>query len=328
MEADLVPRAGLDFKAIPAAGLHGVGLARLPGNAIRLIQGFLAARPLIREFAPDALLLTGGYVGVPVALAASGISKLSYVPDLEPALALRWINRVADVVAVTAEETRRHIPMSRKVVVSGYPTRPNLRSMRKNQAREKLGLAADMSAVLVFGGSRGARSINEALWEILAELLGSAQVLHITGELDWPRTARMTEHISKNLMRNYHSYEYLDREMGLALAAADLAISRAGAAVLGEFPLFGLPAILIPYPHAWRYQRTNAEYLSQRGAAVLVRDQHLAEQLMPTIRSLLSDRQKLEEMSMAAKQLSKPNAAAEIAELLLELAGDGQSTNG
>lgn len=321
MEADLVPKAGLSFKAIPAAGLHGVGLSRLPGNAMRLLQGYFAARPMVREFSPDVVLLTGGYVGVPVALAASGIPKVSYVPDLEPALALRWINRMVDAIAVTAEQTRPHLPRGRKVVVSGYPTRPELHGLAKAEARRRLGLAAEEPVTLVFGGSRGARSINEALWTILPDLLGWTQVLHITGDLDWPRTANMTKLHAAELLKNYHPYAFIDRKMGLALASADLAISRAGAAVMGEFPLFGLPAVLVPYPHAWRYQRTNAEYLSAHGAAVLLRDEQLGDRLLPTIQQLLNDRTNLEEMALAAKELASPNAANVLADLVLETAG-------
>jgi UDP-N-acetylglucosamine--N-acetylmuramyl-(pentapeptide) pyrophosphoryl-undecaprenol N-acetylglucosamine transferase len=283
------------------------------------MQGYFAARPLIQDYAPDVLLLTGGYVGVPVALASKGVPKLSYVPDLEPALALRWINRIADSVAITAEETRRHIPVNREVVVSGYPTRPELDGIAKVDARRQLGLGTDLPVILVFGGSRGARSINEALWEILPDLLESTQILHITGELDWPRTANMTKLHPAKLLGNYHPYAFIDRKMGLALASADLAISRAGAAVLGEFPLFGLPSILVPYPHAWRYQRTNARYMRDRGAALILQDEQLKRSLMPAIQELLTNREKLEQMGTAALKLSTPQAASDIADLLLEM---------
>ena len=107
--------------------------------------------------------------------------------------------------------------------------------------------------------------------------------------------------------------------MGAALAAADLALSRAGASTLGEYPLFGLPAILVPYPHAWRYQKVNADYLVRHGAAVMLEDAKLSDQLLPTVKALLSRPQKLASMRIAMQSLSHPEAAAEIGRQMLAL---------
>jgi UDP-N-acetylglucosamine--N-acetylmuramyl-(pentapeptide) pyrophosphoryl-undecaprenol N-acetylglucosamine transferase len=198
----------------------------------------------------------------------------------------------------------------------------------KNEARSRLGLQEDALVLLVFGGSRGARSINEALWSCLDGVLHIAQVVHVTGELDWPRMAAVRERLEASLGRRYHPHAYLHEEMGLALAAADLAIARAGASTLGELPLFGLPAALVPYPYAWRYQRLNAEYLARQGAAVLVRDEDLAAQLLPTIRTLLGDRDKLHAMGTAARRLSRPDAAQTIAAEIERAAARGAKAHG
>jgi UDP-N-acetylglucosamine:LPS N-acetylglucosamine transferase len=117
----------------------------------------------------------------------------------------------------------------------------------------------------------------------------------------------------------YHAYPYLHAEMGDALAAADLVVSRAGASVLGEFPLFGLPSLLVPYPHAWRYQRVNADYLAGKGAAIVIEDANLPGQLAPTVERLLQDVTALEAMRRAARQLALPNAAASIARAVMDL---------
>jgi UDP-N-acetylglucosamine--N-acetylmuramyl-(pentapeptide) pyrophosphoryl-undecaprenol N-acetylglucosamine transferase len=109
--------------------------------------------------------------------------------------------------------------------------------------------------------------------------------------------------------------------MGAALAVADLVLSRAGASTLGEYPLFGLPAVLVPYPYAWRYQKVNADFLAERNAAVVLQDESLNEKLLTVLKDLLSNRPKLETMRAAAKKLSYPNAAAVIASQLVELAG-------
>ena len=125
--------------------------------------------------------------------------------------------------------------------------------------------------------------------------------------------------LTKTQITRYHAYPYLHEEMGAALAAADLVISRAGASTLGEYPLFGLPAILVPYPHAWRYQKVNADYLVQRGAAILLEDGRLHDQILPTVNALLNDPQKRTTMRAAMQRLSHPQAAAEIGRQLLAL---------
>jgi UDP-N-acetylglucosamine--N-acetylmuramyl-(pentapeptide) pyrophosphoryl-undecaprenol N-acetylglucosamine transferase len=311
MEASLVQRANIPFKAIPAAGVHGVGLRRLPRNILQLIRGMFAARKVVNDFQPEVLLFTGGYVAVPMALAARKIPALVYIPDIEPGMALKFLLRFADIAGVTSPATRRYLPAGLKSVVTGYPTRPELTRWQKAQAREQLGLQEDLPTLLVFGGSKGARSINHALHKHLAQLLMQCQIVHITGELDW-----------------HHPYPYLHEEMGAALASADLVIARAGASTLGEFPLFELPAILVPYPYAWRYQRTNAETLTQGGAALMVEDARLSEELGSLVASLLSDPQRLEKMRNAMRSLARPQAAENLADLVRSLAASSSPTGG
>ena len=316
MEAGLVERAGIPFRAIPAAGVHGVGLRSLPGNLWRLARGTFAARRILREYRPQALLFTGGYVAGPMAVAGAHLPTLLYVPDIEPGLALKSLARFADRIALTAEESQAYFGKSRRTVVTGYPTRPGLTGWTRSRARKALQLADDSPVLLLLGGSKGARSINRSILANLPALLDLAQVVHITGQLDWEET-RAAAHASPR----YHVFPYLHEQMGAALAAADLAISRAGASTLGEYPLFGLPSILVPYPHAWRYQKVNADHLVRRGAAVLLDDQHLTDELLPTVEVLLKTPARLEEMRRAVKALARPQAAAEIGRLLLELAG-------
>lgn len=326
MEASLVQRAGVNYTSVPAAGVHGVGWRALPGNLARLARGVRAARAIVRSFRPQAVLFTGGFVGVPVALASTGVPKLAYVPDIEPALALQVVARLSDVVAATTEATQAFLPRKR-VVVTGYPTRPELVPMPKDVACGRLGLNPTRPVLLVSGGSRGARSINRAVWGSLDTLLARTQVIHITGELDWPEVEAVRVRLPARLAADYRPYAYLHEEMGPALAAADLVVSRAGASVLGEYPLFGLPAVLVPYPHAWRYQKDNAGYLAERGAALVVDDSAVAQVLASTVLALLDDRPRLATMGEAARRLARPQAAAAIADEIERLV-PGRSGSG
>jgi undecaprenyldiphospho-muramoylpentapeptide beta-N-acetylglucosaminyltransferase len=328
METRLIERYGIPYKAIPAAGVHGIGLRALPRNLWQLGRGIMASRRILHEFKPDVLFFTGGYVAVPMALAGWKVPSLLYVPDIEPGLALTTLARFADRIAITAEGSFRYFTSPEgtgagrqpsRIILTGYPTRSDLTRWTRQAARRTLGLSEESPVLLVFGGSKGARSINHAILANLPALVKEVQVVHITGELDWPVIEAKIKELPETQSTRYHAFPYLHEEMGAALASADLALSRAGASTLGEYPLFGLPAVLVPYPHAWRYQKVNADYLVQRGAAVTLEDGTLSDQLLPTVKDLLNQPQKLASMRLAMQRMSHPEAAAEIGHQLLSL---------
>ena len=321
MEAALVERAGIPFKAIPAAGLHGVGLKRMPANVQKLARGVRASQKILSEFKPDVLFFTGGYVAVPMALAGRKIPSLLYVPDVEPGLALKTLARFASCITLTTADSKQFFSPKAKTVVTGYPVRAELAQWTKESGRALFNIKSDLPVLLVFGGSKGARSINLALFEHLDHLLAQMEVIHISGELDWEMVLAARTRLPEDLSKRYHAYAYLHNEMGAALAAADLAVSRSGASALGEFPLFGLPALLVPYPYAWRYQKVNAESLARRGAALVIEDVKLKSGLYLTVEKILEAPEKLQAMSEAMRALSNPDAAAQIATQLIELSG-------
>ncbi len=319
MEAGLLERAGIPFAPIPAAGVHGVGLRALPQNLWRLGHGTRSAARILKQFQPDILFFTGGYVAIPVALAGRHVPTLLYVPDIEPGLALRFAARFSDRIAVTAEESRAYFFRRTEVVVTGYPIRPDLRGWDRRKARAHLRLDPQLPVLLVFGGSQGARSINRALFADLSQFLQNFQVVHISGQLSWSEAQAAQASLPQHLASRYHPYAYLHEDMGAALASADLAVSRAGASVLGELPFFGLPAILVPYPHAWHYQRVNAEYLVRHGAAVILDDNRLPDHLFSLAQGLINDETRLKAMRRALQNLAQPNAAEAIAAHLRQL---------
>lgn len=332
MEADLVQRAGIPYRTIPAGQIAGMGLRTLP-NLIRVFKGVLASRRILEDFQPDVLLFTGGYVAVPMALAGSGllgghkIPSLVYVPDIEPGMALKLLARFASIIALTAEEARPYFSTKKRMVVTGYPTRPELGGWTREKGCQHLRLQPGRFTLLVTGGSTGARSINRALLAILPQLLADMQVIHISGKLDWPEVEAAQKQLPAALAENYRAFPYV-YEMGAPLAAADLAVSRAGASTLGEYPLFGLPAILVPYPHAWRYQKVNAGYLADRGAACTIKDEQLPAELLPVVQTFFHDRDQLQRMRSAMRSLARPQAAQHLAGLVNELAGKNADQEG
>lgn len=319
VEESLVKRQGISFQSIPAAGVHGVSPLVLPRNLIMLGRGVLAARSILNNFEPDVLFFTGGYVAAPMAFAGRSIPSLLYVPDIEPGMALKSVAGFADVIAVTTEQSQKFF--NKRVYETGYPLRPDLALWDRQTAGQHLGISSKLPVLLVFGGSQGAHSINLAVLNNLRPLLEKCEIIHLSGEGDWQLVKGTREQLPVELAARYHAMSYL-HEMGAALASADLVVSRAGASSLGEFPLFALPAILVPYPYAWRYQKVNADYLTRRGAAIVLQDNRLDDELLVTLNVLLENPNKLKAMRAAMFELSHPRAAEKIASALMDLAGE------
>ncbi len=326
MERDLAPRelfAG--YHEVQAGPLNGVSVRRVSSSLIKLVVGTMQAWRLMGRLRPGVLFLTGGWATFPAALAAwlRRVPVVIFLPDIEPALAIKVMGRFARLIMATTAESSRYFPDSVRVLETGYPLRTSIVAATRPDAIARFSLDPDRKTLLVFGGSRGARSINTALAGILLDLLADGlQVIHIAGELDWPTVQSRREALPAEAQQRYHAFAYLHgADMGLALAAADLVVSRAGASTLGEFPQFRLPSILVPYPFAWRYQKTNADWLVARGAAIRVNDEAMPAELLPTIRALLGDPTRLEAMRTASAALARPDASGVIARKIAELAG-------
>jgi UDP-N-acetylglucosamine--N-acetylmuramyl-(pentapeptide) pyrophosphoryl-undecaprenol N-acetylglucosamine transferase len=327
LEQGLIERAGLRFAGIPAGGVRGLNPLIQARSLLRLSRGFVQAWRLLRDFRPDVVFVTGGYVTVPVGLAAWLQRRpiLIYLPDLEPGLAIRALAPIATRIAITAEPVTCFFAAG-KAIVTGYPVRPELTPPRpRATARATFSIPADANVVLVFGGSQGAQALNEAIGANLPALLADVAhhpvyLIHIHGKSnrDWLHQQRAA--LPPELQPHYQLFEYLHSEMADALAAADLVVSRAGAAILGEYPAMGLPAILVPLPIAGGHQSINAALLSQQGAAVTLPNKQAAADLVPLVRDLLNDPPRLQRMRAAMSALARPNAAERIFTILQELA--------
>lgn len=322
VEEGIVSREGLPFTAISTGGLRGLAPWTVAGHLFQMMAGFGQSLGIVRDFSPDVVLVTGGYVCVPVAVAAwlRRVPLLVLLPDLQPGLAVRALSRLATRVAVSFPEVAKYFAPN-KVVTAGYPVRAEFFAADKARARKDFGLEEGFRTITVFGGSRGAHSINLALSQCLERLLEVCQVIHICGHLDAEWVMEKGAQLPEQWRNRYRAYSYLHEEMPAALAAADLAVARAGAATLGEFPALGLPSILVPYPYAGQHQELNADYLVSRGAAVKIADAELGEKLLPTTLELLADEEALARMSQRARALARPEAAQRIAQELRQIGG-------
>ncbi len=328
MEERLVPREQFaGYHAVQGGPLVGVSLPRRIVSLLKILWGVIQSYLLALRLRPTALVITGGWATFPPAVGCwlRGVPIVIYLPDIEPARVIRVISRVARLVLTPVPESAAFFRAGTPLKVVGYPLREKLSRATRADGIAYFQLDPALKTLLVWGGSRGAQRINEALGAILPELLREpVQVIHLSGEFDWETVKARREKLPAELQGRYRVFPYLKEEMGLALAAADLTVSRAGASCLGEYPHFGLPAILIPLAFAWRYQQVNADYLATRGAAVRLDDERLSEELLPLIRGLLGDPARLEAMSKACAVLSSGDAAARIASEVLAISGANQ----
>jgi len=322
-EADIVERAGLRLRTITSAPIRGRMPWEMASNTVKIGAGTVQARSILKEFRPQAVLSTGGYASVPVAIAAraSGVPLAVFLPDLYPGWAVRATARLAKRVAVSAIESLRRLPAG-KCVVTGYPVREEFWKANREGGRERLGLNPEEKVLFVIGASQGAHSINKAIAADLSGLLQLCEVVHLCGYADQPWLEEIREALPDDLRARYHLFAYLHDDTPWAMAAADLAICRSGASALGELPAVALPAVLVPYPYAGGHQRVNARYLARHGAAVVLDDDDL-DTMFPLLGELLHDEPRLQTMREAGRRLARPDAARRIARILLDMGKDG-----
>lgn len=362
--------SNLPFRAIPAAALRGRGPAGLLRSLLTLAAGVRAARALIRELRPAAILGTGGYVCVPLFIAArlARVPTMIYLPDVVPGLAVRLLSRIATVTAVNVEDALPRLGLTPpgpgdggaraqgegdpapqapgpapRAIVTGYPVRAELFGQDRAACRRAFGLDDELPVVLVYGGSRGARSVNQAVRSLLPALLEECRIIHVCGregDEQWLHEAAAA--LPARLRARYQLYPYLETAPGTggagrpaadspptmiaAFGAADLAICRSGASTLAELPAAGLPAVLVPYPYV--HQDENADYLVARSAAVKVADATMLGDegrpqdgaLYPAVIRLIRDKYERERMAERSRALARPDAAQHLAAALLSLA--------
>ena len=322
LEADIVPKAGINFTALNLEG----GLERRFtlenfSRAANAIWSIKHASDIVKNFKPNVVVGTGGYVCGPILLAASLLKVPTLIQEQNAVAGVtnKILSKFVNKIAVGTRDALKNFPAD-KTVYTGNPIRSAVLDAKKSDGLKEFGFTDDKPIVLISGGSRGARSINNAMIDVLksAAEKNSAQFLHVTGKGEFDAvTEKLTDILDAP---NIKVVPYL-YNMPRAMAMADLAIFRAGATGLAELTARGVPSILVPYPFAAEnHQEFNARSLVEAGAARMILNKDLtAEILSATIDELLSSPDTLKKMSAASLSLGKPHAAAEIAELILAL---------
>lgn len=322
LEADIVPKTGINFTALKLEGgferrftLENISRA---ANAIMSIKH---ASNIVKDFKPNAVVGTGGYVCGPILLAASLMKVPTLIQEQNAVAGVtnKILSKFVNKIAVGTRDALKNFPPE-KTTYTGNPIRAEVLKAKRADGLREFNFTNDKPIVLISGGSRGARSINDAMIDVLksAAQKNSAQFLHVTGKGEFDSVTKKLSDILDAPNIRVVPYLY---NMPTAMAMADLAIFRAGATGLAELTARGVPAILIPYPFAAEnHQEFNARALVDAGAARMILNRDLtAEILSATLDELLSSPEKLQSMAQASLSLGKPNAADEIAEMILQL---------
>lgn len=326
MEADIVPKEGIPFKGIDTTGLQ----RRLsPRNLLAIWQagrGLCQVGGVLRSRRPDVVIGTGGYVCGPVILAAAlkRIPTLIHEQNALPGLTNRLLSRFATRVAVTFAASEKYFPQQKRIRLTGLPVRPEVLQAEKQVALSNLGVGKGRFVLLSFGGSRGARTINKAMVKVIKLFADDPRLyhIHVTGTAGYEEflsdcaVAGIDPAKAENLEVMSYVYNMQD-----ALAAADLVISRSGAATLAELTALGIPSILVPYPYASEnHQEYNARALEKEGAAQVVLDSQLDGDLLGNmITELLVARDRLSAMAIASKKMGRERALEDIINCVDEL---------
>ncbi len=334
LESTVVPARGFAFHPVSAVKwprhLSGQAFAFLPS----LLRGYRQSLAIIREWHPQAVFATGGYVSVPLAMAAVRlrIPLFLHEQNTVPGMANRLLSRWARAVFLTFPVPDGKLNGAARIIHTGLPIRQEILKVARTDGLNYLHLNPGLLTVLVTGGSRGARRINQVMLELYRMLAESEhrrlQFVHLTGRVEYEALCQQmaAQGINEGKVGKIVMKPYLEK-MEYGLAVADLVISRAGAATIAELTALGIPAILIPYPYAaGDHQYQNALHLAKEQAAVLIPESELTpERLFEQLQQIIGDDARRQDMGLAARRFGRPQAGEGIARTVLK-AGRGFRT--
>jgi UDP-N-acetylglucosamine--N-acetylmuramyl-(pentapeptide) pyrophosphoryl-undecaprenol N-acetylglucosamine transferase len=320
LEAGVVPGTGVPLTRLLLRSLRTVDLSvAAVVDPLRLSLSYPQALVLLATWRPAAIFTTGGYVALPVAMAAATlrIPMLVWEGNVVPGRSTRVVARLASCSAVSFGQTCRTLrdPCFR----TGTPIR-DLAGTDRLAARRKFEVPADARCLLLFGGSQAVARFDAAVEEALPELIGRAVVLHVTGEEGFDAALARRERLAPEVRPRYRPYPFLRDEMYDAYAAADLVVGRAGSSTIAEATAFGIPLVVVPYPHAAGHQAANARLVEEAGAGRVIPDEAFDGPALLDATAILGDPRRHVEMAAASRGLGRPGAADAVAELVLALA--------
>lgn len=324
LESKIVPAANIPFEAVEITGFKRKLSLDNVKTVLRFVKATSRSKELLRRFKPDVVVGTGGYVCGPVVYAAAklGIPTLIHEQNVIPGLTNQFLSRYAKTVAVSFEDSVSHFA-GRHVLFTGNPCATQVLQADRAAGYASLGIRPGEPIVLIFGGSRGAKALNEAVLAMLPGLgtLPDVRFVFVTGESYYETIQEQLQ--SRGLPSNLQVLPYL-HNMAQVLAASSLVVSRSGASTLAELTALGIPSILIPSPNVTNnHQEHNARSLAVAGAAEMVLEKELSgERLLNDIRAIITSRQRLDAMKQAALTLGKPESGSLIISELHRLAQD------
>ena len=324
VEARLVPQAGIPFEAFEASGFDRAHLSTLPKGVVTIQKSTGKAKKWFDEIHPDAVVGFGGYVCIPVARAAEqrGIPVVVHEQNSVMGMANKYLARKAKAVCLTYEHAAEALSDKSRVVLTGNPVRKSVFDATREEGREAFGIPQDARMLLVTGGSRGARHLNQAITSLKDELLSyeDLHIVHVTGpkELD---TVTEELALTPEEAERWQLIGYTD-QMGLAMAATDAIVSRAGATSLAEISARAIPALLVPFPYATEdHQTMNARSCVEAGAAYMVADDEVeGPEFKKLLLELIEDADLRESMASAARAQKTKDAAGLLADVVMEAA--------
>lgn len=310
LESKIVPKAGVAFRSIKISGFKRKISLDNAKTIMRFFKGVSDSRKFIKEFKPDVVIGTGGYVCGPVVYAASKLKVPAIIHEQNslPGVTNKFLARYVDKVAICFEEARSYFP-AEKTVLTGNPRASEVATDDVRHYKDPA-LKPDKKTVLIMGGSRGAKPINDAVIGMLDEMKNkNYQVIYVTGEVHYDHVMDQVKNLPKNVV-----IKPFIHNMPEVLKGIDLIVARSGATTLAEITALGLPSILIPSPYVTaNHQEKNARALSDHDAAALILEKDLSSAaLIKEMDAILLDAENLQKMSAASKQLGIPDAAAKL----------------
>lgn len=321
LESTLVTKKGYSIEYIDIQGAKGRFTFHNAVTAAKYITSFAKSKKIIRDFKADAVVGTGGYVCAPVVAAANAlhIPTLIHEQNVFPGNAIKMLSKKSSVTAISFAESEKYLGGAKEILLTGNPLRPEILAASREKAREELGLG-DKKLIVIFGGSLGAKTINDVACRYIEEHGGdeNIKICLATGKFGYDDVANRIG----GKYKNTEIKQYI-HNMDTLLAAADAAVCRSGAITVSEVSALGVPAVLVPSPNVTRnHQEYNARALSDKGAAVTILEKDFSpETLKKALDGIIYDAENAENMRRKAKSLAMLSADDIIYDKLRSLCG-------